>query len=299
MDKIGWLVNDTLTCIPGTKTFWHDLLDNVEGLKDKCNGHTSYNVLANKIVEYANNEGKPNYIIRNGSFFPIIPLSVPTISLLQDLGHGRMDVCNNSTVVVFNSEYTKAHYPQVNVRTEIIPLGIDFNIFKPSENYKNELGILDNSILFIGSSQNNPKGFNKVIELINNTNYNFCLVMKDEFNLSHPRVKVFNRVGHDLLIKIINSCSLLICTSIVETQHLAGIEAAACNIPLITTNVGAYYEKKDGDWGMLVKDGDFKNKIDYVINNLDKFSPRKHFLELGYDKSSCMNKWNELIKSII
>ena len=34
------------------------------------------------------------------------------------------------------------------------------------------------------------------------------------------------------------------------------------------------------------------------MDNLDKFSPRKHFLELGYDKPSCMNKWNELIKNI-
>ena len=29
--KTGWLVNDTLTCIPGTKTIWHDLLENIEG----------------------------------------------------------------------------------------------------------------------------------------------------------------------------------------------------------------------------------------------------------------------------
>ncbi len=295
----GWLVNDTLTCIPGTKTFWHDLLENVNGLEDKCNGYTSYNILSDKILEYSLNEGKPDYIIRNGSFFPPIPLNVPTISLLQDLGHGRMDVCNNSSVVVFNSLYTKVNYPQVNCRTEIIPLGVDFNIFKPNKSFKDELDILDNSILFIGSSQNHPKGFDKVLELINTTNYNFCLVMKDDFSIDHPRVKVFNRIPHDLLIKVINSCSLLICTSVVETQHLSGIEAAACNLPLVTTNVGVYYDKEDGEWGVRVLDGNFKNKIEYVMNNLGNFSPRKHFLDLGYDKSSCMNKWNKLIKSII
>lgn len=298
MIKRGWLVNDTLTCIPGTKTFWHDLLDNVEGLEDKCNGYTPYNILVNKIVEYSQGEGKPDYIIRNGSFFSHIPIGVPTISLLQDLGHGRMDACNNSSVVVFNSPYTKAHYPQVTCRTEIIPLGIDFNTFKPSESFQDELGILDNSILFIGSSQNHPKGFNKVLELINNTDYNFCLVMKDDFTMDHPRVKVFNRISHDILVKVMNSCSLLVCTSVVETQHLAGIEAAACDLPLVTTDVGAYYGKEDGEWGVRVLDGNFKVKVDYVMNNLNKFSPRKHFLELGYDKPSCMNKWNELIKSI-
>jgi glycosyltransferase involved in cell wall biosynthesis len=294
----GWLINDTLTCIPGTKTFWHDLLDNVEGLEDKCGGYTPYNLLPNKIMKYSRNEGNPNYVIRNASFFPHLPLNVPTISLLQDLGHGRMDVCNLSSVVVFNSEYTKANYNGITSRTEIIPLGIDFETFKPTESSQEELGILNNSVLFIGSSQNHPKGFNKVMELINTTDYNFCLVMKDDFTMNHPRVKVFNKISHDILVKVMNSCSLLICTSVVETQHLAGIEAAACDLPLVTTDVGAYYGKEDGEWGVRVLDGNFKDKISYVITNLDKFSPRKHFLELGYDKPSCMDKWNKLIKEI-
>jgi glycosyltransferase involved in cell wall biosynthesis len=123
--------------------------------------------------------------------------------------------------------------------------------------------------------------------------------MKDNFTMDHPRVKVFNRIPHEVLVKVMNSCSLLICTSVVETQHLAGIEAAACDLPLVTTDVGVYYGKEDGEWGVKVLDGNFKVKVDYVMDNLNNFSPRKHFLELGYDKPSCMNKWNKLIKSIL
>jgi glycosyltransferase involved in cell wall biosynthesis len=296
--KKGWLVNDTLTCIPGTKTFWHDLLENVPGLVDKTDGNTSFNILPHKIVEYANIEGVPDYIIRNASFFSKINLTVPTISLLQDLGHGRIDVCNSSTVVVFNSPYTKANYRNIQAPTEIIPLGVDFDFFKSDKSYKEELGIMEDSILFIGSSDFHPKGFDKVLHLIENSNYNFCLVMKDEFQINHPRVKVFNKVSHDKLLKIINSCALLICTSVVETQHLAGLEAAACNIPLVTTNVGVYYDKEDAEWGLKVLDGNFKPKIDYVLNNRDKFSPREYFLNLGYDKKNCMKKWRELVEKI-
>ena len=36
----GWLVNDCLTCIPGTKTFWHDLLEWIPTLEDKTDFHT-------------------------------------------------------------------------------------------------------------------------------------------------------------------------------------------------------------------------------------------------------------------
>ena len=115
MNKLGWLVNDTLTCIPGTKTFWHDLLENVPRLVDKTGGHTNFNILSHKIEQNIREEGKPNYIIRNASFFGRINTDTPTISLLQDLGHGRMDVCNASKVVVFNSPYTKANYSNIQV----------------------------------------------------------------------------------------------------------------------------------------------------------------------------------------
>ena len=40
--KVGWLINDCLTTIPGTKTFWHDLLDWIPNLEDKTLGYTSF-----------------------------------------------------------------------------------------------------------------------------------------------------------------------------------------------------------------------------------------------------------------
>lgn len=297
--KKGWLVNDTLTCMPGTKTFWHDLLENIPNLEDKTNGYTNFNILPQRIVDYGINEGNPDYIIRNGSFFNRINLNVPTICLLQDLGHGRIDVCNASNVVVFNSPYTESNYRgQIHVPSTIIPLGVDFNHFKKDRSYNTELNVLENSLLFIGSSTTHPKGFDKILELIDSTDYNFCLVMKDDYQLIHPRVRVFNKVDHDLLVKIINSCLLLLCTSVIETQHLSGIEAAACDIPLVVTNVGVYYNLIDGEWGLKVLDGNFRPKIEYIINNKSEFSPRRFFLNNGYDKKNCMSRWNELINSL-
>lgn len=57
--KKGWLVNDFLTCIPGTKTFWHDLLEWIPGLTDKC---FPYPILADTI-ERLGVESPPDYII--------------------------------------------------------------------------------------------------------------------------------------------------------------------------------------------------------------------------------------------
>jgi len=306
MDKKGLLVNDTLTCIPGTKTFLHDLLVWLPELYDKCNGYTPYNLLPSNIETQCNNGDKPYYIIRNATYFRPMNIPVKTISLLQDLSLGnqeQIDVCNLSDVVVFNSPYTQSHYiDRITSKSVMIPLGVDFNKFKPlSVNYSNELGILPNSILFIGAATNTPKGFDIMMDIINNTNYNFCLVMKDGFQIDNPRVKVFNRIDHDLLVKVMNSCELLVCTSRVETLHLAGIEAAATGLPLVTSNVGIYYDLDSGTWGRNIKSLDYQDfirEIEYVKNNLGEFNPRYKFLELGLDTETCKNKWIELVESL-
>lgn len=307
MEKIknGWLVNDTLTCIPGTKTFWHDLLDWIPNLEDKCNGHTSFPILANVIEEQAKTN-MPDYIIRNATYFRRVNLPVKTISLLQDLSPDnpmQIDVCNNSDVVVYNSPYTQAHYTgKITAKSVMIPLGVDFNKFTPhNKSYAEEFGIRPNSILFIGAANNHPKGFDIMLDIINNTDYNFCLVMKDDYKTDNPRVKVFNRINHDLLVKVINSCELLVCTSRVETLHLAGVEAAACNLPLVTSNVGIYYGSDSGIWGRNVRTfnpQDFINEIKFVKENLTTFTPRQYFLDLGLDLESCKKNWVNLVNTL-
>lgn len=304
--KKGWLVNDTLTCIPGTKTFWHDLLEWIPNLEDKCGGLTPFNILPNKIESEALQIGMPDYIIRNATYFRSINLPVKTVSLLQDYtpnNHLQLSVCNNSDLVVFNSPYTKSLYKnKITANSVMIPLGVDFDKFKPlNEDFSDEYEILPNSILFIGANNETPKGFDIMTKIIENTNYNFCLVMKDDYQSSNPRVKVFNKINHDMLVKIINSCKMLVCTSRVETLHLSGVEAAACNIPLVTSNVGIYHDLENGLWGVNTMSFDyldFIRGIDFVISNLDLFKPREEFLKLGLDTNTCKSKWLDIIKNL-
>ena len=171
--KRGWLVNDTLTCIPNTKTFWHYLLEWLPDLTDKCNGHTPFNVLPNNIErDYVLD--KPDYIIRNATYFRALNIPTKTISLLQDLAPAnqmQIDVCNKSDIVVYNSPYTQSHYKDIiTAKSVMIPLGVDFNKFIPlDETFNDELDILPNSILFIGADNISPKGFDIMSEIINNT----------------------------------------------------------------------------------------------------------------------------------
>lgn len=305
-NKIGWLVNDTLTCIPGTKTFWHNLLEWFPFLIDKTNGYTNYGILPSVIEhEFTLSNNKPYYIIRNGTYFRSLNIDSKTVTLIQDIQTGetfiqQIQTINESDVVIFNSNYVYNKYSSFmkHDRYKIIPLGINFHLFKPSQN--KYPGVLPNSILYIGDSSNYPKGFDTVLKIVEEMkDQNFCFIMKDDYKIDNPRIKVFNKISNEDVIKIINACICAICTSKEETQHLAGIECGACNIPIISTSVGLYDDNKNStEWGLIATENNFVDKITYVINNIDKFNPRKFFLDNGYSIESCRDSWIKLIENL-
>ena len=283
----GYLVNDKLTCIPNTKTFWHDLLEWIPNLEDKTSGDFK------SLPQHIERLPKPDYIIRNATFFRPLNVKCRTISLLQDVYQGglrqqQVEVCKRSDVTVFNSPYTADLYKNEGITNSvIIPLGTDFDFFKPMPQYK------EYDIIFVGST-NEVKGFNVIQQLIQNKKYRFCLVMKDNFKCDLPNVTVFNKVDHNTLHTLYNQSKMLICTSVRETLHLAGMEASACNIPLLTTNVGAYYNLPEGEWGKHIGD-DIVADIDYILSNIKSYNSREFFINKGMTKESCKKSWIDLV----
>lgn len=295
----GWLINDCLTCIPGTKTLWHDLLGWMPNLVDKTNGYTDFRHLADAIESQAVTNC-PDYIIRNGSYFRKLNIDSFTVSLLQDPleNSDQIEVCNASDVVVFNSEYMRQSCSGLvkPKKEKVIPLGVDFDFFRPlGKSFREELDIPERAVLFIGAD-NRWKGFDKVRWLIDNTDLSFCLVMKDGTSINNERCRTFNKVGHEVMVKIMNSCALCLCLSNIETQHLASIEAGACGLPVVTTDVGIHYGKDGGKWGEKVPDkasnGDISNIIHDVADSY--YETRDCFIEFGYDKESCKKEWTTL-----
>lgn len=308
----GWLVNDTLTCIPGTKTFWHFLLSNIDGLVDKTGGHTSFDYLATNIENMIKKDGNPKYIIRNATYFRRINTDAYTISVLQDnqshhegLFSMQKDVLKHSNLVIVNSVHMYNTYKNyITGPYKILPLGVNFELFKPSNDKCCD--VLENSIIYVGSSLVYPKGFDRVLKIMSEMkDQNFCLVLKD--NYSHNelpedcknRVKIFNCVDENKIVSLINSCVMGICTSYEETQHLAGIEICACNKPMASTNVGWYSDMSNNNqWGIICNDINFVDNIKYMMGNLNKFGSRQCLLDAGYDNGACKNRWLDIIKNI-
>ena len=111
-------------------------------------------------------------------------------------------------------------------------------------------------------------------------NQNFCFIMKDDYIIDpslRNRVTIFNKINKEEVRLVINSCSVAVCTSYEETQHLSGIECAACNIPIVAREVGVYYDNKhDPRWGCIVNDDNsFVEQINFVFDNINEFLPRE------------------------
>jgi glycosyltransferase involved in cell wall biosynthesis len=125
--------------------------------------------------------------------------------------------------------------------------------------------------------------------------------MKDDFVIEpslRNRVVVFNKINKETVRLVINSCIAAICTSYEETQHLSGVECAACNVPIIAREVGVYYDNKDDPrWGHIADDNTFVEKIYNVLQNKGMFYPRECFIE-KYSTDICKENWRKIIDEI-
>lgn len=302
MNGEKWLVNDCLSAL-GESTHWHELLS--LGLVDKTGGYTPYEHLAERVEHTAGFEN-PSLVVRNGTYFRHMNLKCRQIAFVQDVTRNaslrlmQNEVINRSDVVVFNSEYTRQQCQPKN-ESHVIPIGVDFDLFKPCVS---SVELPKDTVLFVGAASK-VKGWEFLKRLIEETPYHYALVMKDNARFDHPRVTNFGRVHQTTLVQIMNACACLVCTSETETQHLAGIEAAACGLPLVVPNTGIYYDSAIGEteystqrFGVVSPKTvrEYRSAMGFVLANRDRFdSPREYFLDLGCDRETCRQRWKELI----
>ena len=233
-----------------------------------------YATLAETAGDVARN-GPADLIVRNATWFPPMTESgrVPTISLLQDIitdGPQREmqeAVIKSSASVVYNSEFTASKYE--NERKDgivqfkrIIPLPVDFSLFQPASpmGLQQALGLPDGCILWVGASQGaagQVKGWDIFLRVVRaNPDLPFVAAFKDRApDIVPPNLRVYERLPHVELVKVMGACCVGLCTSRTESQHLAGIEMGACGLPMVAPPVGVYWNRKDDFPGFVMKDG--------------------------------------------
>jgi len=193
---------------------------------------------------------------------------------------------------VFNTEYTRAAYPELaNAPYRIIPIGTDESTFTRSAA---AAGIPHGSVLWIGSG--NPiKGFNLARRLAAESTRPWIFVMKDETPVPESFMTL-RRIDHHRLVEVASACSVGVCTSAQETQHLAGIEMGMCGLPLVTTDVGVYHGREPGVWGRI-NTGDWHQDIEDVAES-DPAICALYWRRMGFGVSACMARWSEAVHSL-
>ncbi|TFH25885.1 glycosyltransferase family 1 protein [Candidatus Bathyarchaeota archaeon] len=295
-----WIANDKLTCIPGTKTFWHMLME-IPGTVDKTGTHNFH--LAEKIE---NDPDTPDLIIRNASFCRRFNRPEKTIAFFQDLPRDERkdDVVFNADCVVFNSEYTAKEYDYEEwyiKRVEIIPIGVNteiFNAWSPAITRSvRPVGI------FIGDKGHtkNTVLFEAIVKT--RTDLDFIYVSKKGCKIDLPNVtNVAGGVNEEYMAGLYNCSDFILMTSPVETLHLSSVEACFCDIPVIGIETGWIASKHwSEECGLKVANcvSSFSVAIDCVLNNYEAFRPRSHMLTTPYSWENCKATWTKLIGDMV
>lgn len=181
-----------------------------------------------------------------------------------------------ATKIVAVSEHVAHSY---SVAAEIIPIGVDTDLFHPmaKPELRKKYDLPDTEVqIFVGSGHP-VKGFSDLmLQIKNNPQIFYIVVLKDDTQISAPNVKVFRRVLQQQLAELYCCADRYIGTSKVETLWLAPLEAMMCNVPVSVTPVGIFYSWKP-----------------------QNVSPRAEAIAAGLTSHVMISRWKELLTRLL
>ncbi len=127
-----------------------------------------------------------------------------------------------------------------------IPMGVDLSLFKPMplSEARERLGYSHNKrlVLFAAHPNNQTKRFDIAQEAVS-------LLQKDKFDVE--LLPLYN-VPHDQVPLYMNACDVLVLTSMHEASPCVIKEAMACNLPVVSVDVGDVAERIEGVDGCYI-----------------------------------------------
>tara|TARA_Y100000768_G_scaffold91513_1_gene66005 strand:+ start:201 stop:1115 length:915 start_codon:yes stop_codon:yes gene_type:complete len=162
-------------------------------------------------------------------------------------------------------------------QTEIIPCGVDLNLFKPFDKLasRDKLGLNHNGYYILFSSSFDNKIKNAALAK---------LALDNIKNATLIEMKGYSREEVHLLM---NAVDILIVTSYSETGPLVVKEALACNCPIISTDVGDVKELVKGTKNCKIVEYDAKQieqSIRDILSSDHKSDGRAAVEHLGLEK---------------
>jgi teichuronic acid biosynthesis glycosyltransferase TuaC len=142
----------------------------------------------------------------------------------------------------------------------VIPSGLDLDLFcpKPKKQAKEKLGLRQDRryILFAGSVGNPRKRYNLAREAVD--------LLKDSFDVE---LLVASGITHDQVPDYMNASDLLLLTSLHEGSPNVVKEALACNLPVVSTDVGDVRERISNVAGCTILPDDHLESIAAAVRS--------------------------------
>lgn len=176
-----------------------------------------------------------------------------------------------STYRTVATAFTQSYYEKYG-SVEIIPIGVDIEVFKPSSN-KEELrkkyGLpLNKEIGFWIGTTHPMKGYDVLVQYAReNPDIHWVAVWKWKMESGHlPGANNYVKIPQTMIAELMNAADFFASCSRLPTYYMSEWEAMACNIP-------------------------FRFLIDTRKEFVPSSTPRDNVMKMGWDRPAVKRKW--------
>lgn len=203
-------------------------------------------------------------------------------------------ILSRQTIFVSDKLYRKAIFKK---NKNIIPCGVDFEIFKPLNKelakQRMNLNSSKNYILFSSSFSNKIK--------------NYQLLKEARGLLKNRNIEILELKGYsrEEVALLLNAADICVMTSFSEGSPQFIKEALACNCPIVSTNVGDVQEVFGNTKGCYITTYEVDDVIVKIKLALDfadtigKTQGRKRIIELGLVSESVAKRVAEVYRKVL
>lgn len=217
-----------------------------------------------------------------------------------------------SKKIVAVSNYMKEYCKKLGFEAEVIPNGVDTIKFCPKDKYalRDKYGIPKDKKVGVWVGSFHPLKYVFIPEIIKKFKDVFwvlCLKHETNYKPKLPNVKILQNIPHDVMPEVYNLADFYLSTSPVESCGLAAIESMACDIPIIATKTGYFWDAKTKwdvsptDYGILVDTctlNKYIEAVDKMLSGHYIWEPRAAVEEKELDLDSWIIRWKNLIDSV-
>jgi glycosyltransferase involved in cell wall biosynthesis len=176
--------------------------------------------------------------------------------------------------------------------------GVDTEYFKPMEN-----GIRNNKILFVGTHLRDFNLLKEVIERIEKLSINLfftIITFKENWKIFQglKKIKLLSYVSENRLLKYYQNHALLFLPLIDGTANNTLLEAGACGLPIITSNVGGVRDYLDDKSAIILNSKNIEMIVTIIMDIMDDEKKRNE-LSINVRNKMLSYDWKIIAKKMM